>query len=131
MNNNHPNTEQMTHQPELPSFASTPTEIRMAVEQNAQDRGVLLVQVIASLRIDTMLARIEKIAKVYDGEEFCEAFDEIGIAIEALKLLNKAEPPIPYPYYYCLPQTLIQVPELIFYYRNIAMLSRKVMRGIV
>ena len=130
MSNDKPNAEQMTDQPELPSFTSTPTEIRMAVEQNAKDRGLLFIQVIVSLRIDTMLARIEERAKVYDCEDFCESADEMGIAIEALKLLNQAEPPIPYPYYFCLPQTLIQHPELIFYYRNLAMLSRKVMRGI-
>lgn len=130
MDNENPNIEQMAHQPKSPSFASTPTEIRMAVEQNAADRGVLLIQVIASLHIDVMLARIDEIAKDYDCEEFCEASDEVGISLEALKLLNQAEPPIRYPYYFCLPQTLIQVPELIFYYRNMAMLSRKVMRAI-
>ncbi len=116
--------------PELPSFASTPGEIRTAVEQNALDRGVLLIQVIVSLRIDKLLDLVDELARSYDKEDFCEAADAVGIQVNALKRLDEAEPPVAYPYYFCLPNVLVKHPELVFYYRNVAMLSRKVMRGI-
>ena len=45
-------------------------------------------------------------------------------------MLDSDEPPIPYPYYFCTPDFLIEHPQLTFYYRNIAMLSSKVMRGL-
>jgi hypothetical protein len=117
-------------QPELPSFASTPKEIKMAVEQNALDRGVLLIKVIVSLRIDTLLDLVDKLARSYDKEDFYESAGAIDIKIDALKRLDQANPPVPYPYYFCMPDTLMEHPDLVFYYRNVAMLSRKVMRGI-
>jgi hypothetical protein len=113
-----------------PSFASTPNETRKAVEQNAFDRGTLLIQVIASLEIDKLLALVDEIAQSYDKEDFFEVANEIGIDVEALKYLDEFKPPISYAYYFCLPDMLVEHPELVFYYRNIAMLSRKVMRGI-
>jgi len=115
---------------ELPSFASTPDEIRMAVEQNALDRGTLLIKVIVSLRIDVLLGLVDELVRSYDKEDFYESADDIGIKVDALRYLGEARPPIPYPYYFCMPGTLMEHPELIFYYRNVAMLSRKVMRGI-
>ena len=117
-------------QSELPSFASTPDEIRMAVEQNALDRGVLLIKVIVSLRIDTLLDLVDKLARSYDKEDFFESADAMGIKVDALKYLDKVDPPVPYPHYFCMPNVLIEHPDLVFYYRNVAMLSRKVMRGI-
>jgi len=117
-------------QSELPSFASTPDEIRTAVEQNAIDRGVLLIQVIVSLRIDALLNLVDELARSYDKEDFYESAVEIGIRTDALKCLDEARPPVPYPYYFCTPDTLVKHPELVFYYRNVAMLSRKVMRGV-
>ena len=116
--------------PELPSFASTPGEIRMAVEQNALDRGVLLIQMLVSLRIEQLLDLVDDLTHSYDKEIFYEAAAEVGIQVKALKRLDQAEPPVAYPYYFCLPDALVEHPELVFYYRNVAMLSRKVMRGI-
>jgi hypothetical protein len=113
-----------------PSFASTPDEIRKAVEQNAFDRGTLLIQVIVSLEIDKLLALVDEIAQSCDKEVFFEVAHKIGINVEALKYLDGFKPPISYAYYFCLPDMLIEHPELVFYYRNIAMLSRKVMRGV-
>ena len=115
---------------EIPSFASTSDEIRLAVEQNALDRGTLLVKVIVSLRIDALLGLIDELVRSYDKENFYESASEIGIEIDALRCLDETQPPIPYPYYFCMPNTLVEHPELVFYYRNVAMLSRKVMRGI-
>lgn len=114
----------------LPEFASTPDEIKIAVEQNALDRGDLLVQVIVSLQIDTLLGLVDKLVRLYDKEDFYESADKININLDALKYLDEAQPPIPYPYYFCMPGVLIEHPKLVFYYRNVAMLSRKVMRGI-
>lgn len=113
-----------------PSFTSTPDEIREAVEQNAFDRGTLLIKVIASLEIDKLLASVDEISQEYDQEDFFEMAGDVGIQIDALKRLDEADPPIRYVYYFCLPKLLIKYPQLVFYYRNIALLSRKVMRGV-
>jgi len=118
------------YQAGLPSFASDREEIRIAVEQNAQDRGVLLIKVLISLHVDDLMALIEELGRTYDGEEFYESAGTIGVDVAALKIIDQADPPIPHVYYFCTPDLLMKHPALVFYYRNIAMLSRKVMRGI-
>ncbi|MCX6029919.1 MAG: hypothetical protein NT169_11545 [Chloroflexi bacterium] len=115
---------------DLPPFVSTPEEVKRAVERNAVQRGVLLVRVLVSLNMDEAIAAVGNIAAVYDMEEIREAADLLGIDPEALNLLDQAEPPIPYPYYFCAPTYLMDHPRLVMYYRNVAMLSRKVMSGI-
>ena len=112
----------------LPSFASTPDEIKRAVEKGAIHRGELLIKVIVSLRIDELLETIRVIP--YDREEIYERRTELNIDEAALALLDNSNPPIRYPFYFSTPTYLIDHPDLIMYYRNIAMLSRKVMRGI-
>jgi hypothetical protein len=114
----------------LPPFASTPDEIRRAVERNAIQRGVLLIRIIVSLNLDQLLSTVERLGARYDKEVFAEACQRFGVDCQALNILDNAEPPAPYPLYFCLPEFLIEHPELCLYYRNIAMLSRKVMRGI-
>jgi hypothetical protein len=115
---------------ELRHFLSTPEEVKRAVERNAIDRGVLFIGIIVELRIDDLLSKVEKLAGTTDKEEIAESASQLGIREEALKLLDGADPPIPYPYYFSTPGFLTAHPELAFYYRNIAMLSAKVMRGI-
>ena len=115
---------------ELPPFASTTAEIRLAVEQNAIDRGTLFFDVIVSLNIDGMLRELEQLALHYDKEEWRESSPSIGLREDALDLLDRRDPPIPYVYYFSTPELLTAHPHLIFYYRNVAMLSSKVMRGI-
>jgi hypothetical protein len=100
------------------------------VERNAIRRGVLLIRIIVSLNLDQMISTIEQLGARYDKEVFAEACQRIGVDCEALRVLDNVEPPIPYPLYFCLPEFLVEHPELCLYYRNIAMLSRKVMRGI-
>lgn len=114
----------------LPSFASTPEEIRRAVEKNAIARGTLLIKVIVSLHIDDLFNEIESLSKSYDKEDFYQEADSLEIDVEALTVLDSIDPPIPYPYYFCKPKWLTGYPQLIFYYRNVAMLSSKVMSGI-
>jgi hypothetical protein len=114
----------------LPPFASTDEEIAIAVEQNAQDRGRLLRRVIVSLQVDAVLEKIEHLAQAYDMEDFYQRAVETNIDPKALDHLRQQVQPIPFPYYFCLPETLVSHPHLVFYYRNVAMLSAKVMRGI-
>lgn len=114
----------------LPPFASTSEEIRLAVEQNALDRGVLLIKVIGSLQVDTILNLVEELSHSYDMEDYYQAAEEANIDRKALAALSNANRPAPYPYYFCLPNDLIHQPRLIFYYRNVALLSAKVMRGV-
>jgi hypothetical protein len=54
----------------------------------------------------------------------------IGIDSSALDMLNQQEPPVPYSYYFCTPEMLIDNPHLVLYYRNVAMISSKVMNNI-
>ena len=56
----------------LPPFASTKTEIRQAVEQNAIDRGTLLIKVIVSLDIDGIIDELDQLAFDYDKEDWRE-----------------------------------------------------------
>lgn len=114
----------------LPPFASTSEEIRLAVEQNALDRGVLLIKVMGSLQIDTILNLVEELSRSYDMEDYYQAAEEANIDRKALAALSNSKQPAPYPYYFCLPDHLIHQPRLIFYYRNVALLSAKVMRGV-
>jgi len=101
-----------------------------AADQNAIDQGNLLIKAIVSLDIDKLLALVDEISQLYDKENFFDLANEVGIQVDALKSLDNTKPSIRYAYYFCLPDILIEYPQLIFYYRNIAMLSRKVMRGI-
>jgi hypothetical protein len=116
----------------LPSFASTADEIKIAVEHNAISRGTLLVKVIMALDVEGILNIVQGIPKraTYDPEDLYQNANELGININALDVLNSSNPPIPYAYYFSTPDWLIENPELFLYYRNVAMISRKVMNGI-
>ncbi len=111
-----------------PVLASTPEEIRLAVETNAVDRGVLLVRVIASLQIDSLLGIVEGYSQAYDEEDYYQFFLDEGIDHLALESLKAVQ--IPFPRFFALPTQLIESASLVFYYRNVAMLSQKVMGGI-
>lgn len=114
----------------IPDFASTPEEIKKAVERNAINRGVLLIQVIVSLKIDELLQTIKMISNTYDKEDILDRHIELNIDLKAVDILETANPPIPYPYYFCTPEWVLEHPELFFYYRNVSMLSTKVMNGL-
>ena len=113
--------------PSLPPFASTPDEIQRAVERNSIKRGVFIIKNLMALNFESLVRRVEKIATEYDKEEWYEAAPKLWINVEALKVLEASRPPIPYPYYFCTPRILTQNPELTMYYRNVAMVSQKVM----
>lgn len=112
---------------QLPPFASTPDEMQRAVERNSIKRGVFFIKNLASLDFDALLRTVQGLAQQYDKEEWHEASGQLWIDPDALRLLDNAQPPIPYPYYFCTPDTLSQYPGLIMYYRNVAMVSQKVM----
>jgi hypothetical protein len=119
----------LNNQP-LPPFASTPEEIRTAVEKSAISRGVLLIKVIVRMDIENILSVIKNIADDYDKEEIIERCTDLEIKTEALARLENVNPPVSYPYYFCTPEMLVEHPALVIYYRNLAMLSRKVMTGL-
>jgi len=115
---------------QLPPFTSTRAEIKLAVEQNAIDRGTLFIRVIVSLDIDGLFRQLEQFAYSYDKEEWRERAESLGIDNSALDLLDANDPPIPYVYYFSTPELFVEHPRFIFYFRNVAMLSSKVVRGI-
>lgn len=112
----------------LPPFASTPDEIKRAVERSAIRRGELLIEVIVSFRIDEILEMIRELS--YDKEDIYERKDELNIDEAALALLDNTSQPTPYTLFFAIPEFLVDHPNLVMYYRNVAMLSQKVMRGI-
>jgi hypothetical protein len=114
-------------EPAPPPFASTPEEIQRAVERNSIKRGLFFVQSLATLDFASLIRRVEQISREYDKEDWCEAASDLGIDVAAFKALDTCEPPSPYPYYFCTPDILVQQPELVMYYRNVAMVSQKVM----
>ncbi len=110
-----------------PKFMSTQPEIRKAVAENSVQRGVFLIANLKALKVDAI---IDKVAAVqYDNEVWRESANELSISPFALDVLDQADPPIPYPQYFCTPEMLQTDPLLIIYYRNVAMVSRKVMQG--
>jgi len=112
----------------LPEFASTQEEIRRAVQRNAVQRGQFFALNLARLGFDQILDQIEAIARDTDPEIWREVADRLGIDPRALDVLDHI--PVRYPYYFCDPTQLTQSPSLVAYYRNVAMVSAKVMRGI-
>jgi hypothetical protein len=121
--------QQTSYLPELPlpPFASTFDEIQRAVERNSVKRGVFFIKNLMTLDFASLIRRVEQISREYDKEEWYEAASDLWINVKALKALDACEPPVPYPYYFCTPNILGQHPELVMYYRNIAMVSQKVM----
>jgi len=112
----------------LPDFASTPEEIRRAVQRNAIQRGRFFALNLARLGFDQILDQVEAIARAADLEKWREAAGHLGVDPKALDALDRV--PVRYSYYFCDPGDLIKSPSLIAYYRNAAMVSAKVMRGI-
>jgi hypothetical protein len=112
----------------LPDFASKPEEIVRAVQKNSVQRGHFIWLTLARLGFEAILDQIEKIAATEDLENWRELALELSIATGALDVLDGAQ--IRYPLYFCKPAHLVENPALITYYRNIAMVSAKVMRGI-
>jgi hypothetical protein len=113
--------------PPLPAYASTLDEIQRAVARNSIKRGVFIIKNLLALDFDGLLQDVKRIVNQYDKEEWHEAADQLWIDIEAFHILDNAGPPIPYPYYFCTPDILREHPKLITYYRNVAMVSQKVM----
>jgi hypothetical protein len=127
----------MSQQPSQPAdqagkspYASTHDEILQAVRENSVQRGLFFLKNLAALDFDRIVEAIEQRAKTYDMEVWREAAASAGIAGVALDILDSYHPPIPYPYYFCLPAELVDEPRLILYYRNVAMVSNKVMNNI-
>ncbi|MBM4423321.1 MAG: hypothetical protein FJ030_08000 [Chloroflexi bacterium] len=112
----------------LPDFASTQGEIRRAVQRNAIQRGQFFAINLARLGFDQILNQIDLLAQNSDGEAWRENAEHLGIDVTALDILDNI--PVRYPYYFCDPAYLIQSSSLVAYYRNVAMVSAKVMRSI-
>lgn len=111
-------------------YASTHDEILQAVRENSVQRGLFFLKSLAALDFDRIVDAVEQRAKTYDMEVWREAAAAAGVAGIALDILDSYNPPIPYPYYFCLPAELVDEPRLILYYRNVAMVSNKVMNNI-
>lgn len=112
----------------LPEFASKPDEIIRAVRKNSVQRGNFIWLTLASLGFEEIIDQIDAIASKEDSEDWRESATGLGIDTKALEVLDNIH--VRYPLYFCKPSLLLEKPALILYYRNIAMISAKVMRGI-
>jgi hypothetical protein len=112
----------------LPEYASTQEEIRRAVQRNAVQRGRFFALNLARHGFDEILDQIEALAREADLESWRDSAQRLGLDPRALDVLDRI--PVPYPYYFCDPAQLTLNPTLVAYYRNVAMVSSKVMRGI-
>ena len=100
------------------------------MKDNSIKRGAFFVKNLVTLDFASLIQRVEQISREYDKEEWYKAASDLWIDAEALKALDACEPSVPYPYYFCSPDILRQYPELATYYRNVAMISQKVMNDI-
>lgn len=73
--------------------------------------------------LEDILDQLEQLTLCYDRKEWRKQAPSIRISESALDLLDSADPPVPYQYYFSTPELLADHPRLVFYYRNIAMLS--------
>lgn len=112
------------------NLASTQDEIRQAVRANSVKRGIFILKSLAMLDVDGIIQQMEQLCTEYDKEIWRERAEDANISHAALDQLDRADPPVPYPYYFCLPGDLLRQPRLILYYRNVAMVSNKVMGNI-
>lgn len=125
-----PTLSNKSQDPSRSPYASTEAEVLQAVRENSIRRGVFFLKNLAALNLDAIIAQVERLAATYDMEAWREASAGAGILPEALDALDGYDPPVPYPCYFCLPDDLITNPQLILYYRNVAMVSNKVMNNI-
>jgi hypothetical protein len=112
----------------LSYFAPTPNQIKHTVERGVIHKSELFIKAVTSLRIKELLETIR--TTPYNPKEFCAKRAEFNIDKAALLCLDHARPPIPYPFYFSTPIFLSEHPELILYYRNLAMLSCKAMQDL-
>jgi hypothetical protein len=112
----------------LSCFAPTPNEIKHTVERGVIHKSELFIKAVATLRIKELLETIR--TAPYNPKEICAKRAEFNIDKAALLCLDHATPPIPYPFYFSTPLFLIEHPELILYYRNLAMVSRRAMQDL-
>lgn len=111
-------------------YSSTSEEIRQAVRENSVRRGQFLLKHLAALDVAGIVQQVEQLGLAYDMEHWREQAAEVGITSLALDILDAKTPSVPYPYYFCLPDELMRNPRLLLYYRNVAMVSNKVMNNI-
>lgn len=119
-----------SEEPEWKKYASTEEEILQAVQQNSIQRGAFFLKNLAALNIDAVINAVRGLANSYDMELWREQTEDesLGISQKALEILDGLS--ISYPYYFCLPDELEKNPRLVLYYRNVAMISNKVMGNV-
>jgi hypothetical protein len=120
----------LAEESDMATYASTTDEILQAVRENSIRRGLFFLKNLAALDLETVIQAVEQLSQSYDMEAWREVADQAGIPLEALDVLDRMEPRIPYPFYFCLPGELQRQPRLILYYRNVAIVSNKVMTNI-
>lgn len=102
-------------------------ETQWTVQHDAIRHGMVILEKLIALDFDSLILRVEKISQEYDKKDWYETAADLCIDVEALKALDACEPPVPYPYYFCTPDILLRHPELVAYYRNVAMVTQRAM----
>jgi hypothetical protein len=107
---------------------STPEEVKRTVERRSIHRGKILIEMADSLKFDKILEIINSFP--FEKDFIHKRINELNIDKTSITRLDESNPPVKYAFYFCTPEYLMEHPGLVMYYRNMAMLSRKVMRGI-
>ena len=108
-------------------ITNTLDEIQHTIQRDAIEHGRFIFENLIALDFVSLIRRVEEISQEYDKEDWYETADDLCIDVEALKALDTCEPPVPCLYYFCTPDILIQHPELVVYYRNVALVTQKAM----
>ena len=105
-----------------------PMERNVRQMESAIEHGAFILRNLAALDFASLIRQVEQIAQEYDKQKWHREATALGIDVEALKALDACQPPVPYRYYFCTPDILVQHPELVTYYRNVAMVSQREIR---
>lgn len=65
--------------------------------EGSLERGMFIVKKLATLNFDSLLRKVKKVARQHDKGEWHKAATRFGIDVDALRVLDSASPPIPYP----------------------------------
>jgi hypothetical protein len=114
----------------MAQHSSCSTNTVSEVQRAVIERGAFALKNLATLNFASLVRLVEKIAQEYDKEEWHTKAADLWIDIKVLEALDACQPPVPYPYYFCTPDILTQHPELVMYYRNVAMISQEAMRDL-
>lgn len=106
----------------------TTEQLRNAAAEETIARVQAHLRAFDALQLDALLEAVDALAASGDAQDFALNAETANINPRALDALTARG--IPYPYYFCLPETLTAQPALVAYYRRLALLTPDDLRAI-